>query len=83
MILVVDFTSSLEVDEIAFFQYILHHHTSSYWDCALNRDGVVLSSFCIFDWLNQHCRKADPVLRIHHDVVALSSGNHKPMYGGL
>jgi len=24
MILVVDFTSSLEVDEIAFFQYILH-----------------------------------------------------------
>ncbi len=44
MILVVDFTSSLKVDEIAVFQYILHHHMSSYWDCAFNRDGVVLSS---------------------------------------
>jgi hypothetical protein len=44
VILVVDFTSSLKVDEIAVFQYILHHHMSSYWDCAFNRDGVVLSS---------------------------------------
>jgi hypothetical protein len=70
----------------------LHKHFGSWWNCSLlvhfasshqqllglciqQRWGSLI--FFLYLWL------VKPVLRIHHDVVALSSGNHKPMDGEL